>query len=74
MPKEEGGHGLIHLQSRVSTFRLQFIQKLLIGSVEFKWGSVAYVILHNLENLGLDKTLFLLDPTKFEHFWTASFL
>lgn len=64
LSEEEGGQGLIHLQSRVATFRLQFIQKLLIGSVEFRWCAVAYVILRNLENLGLDKTLFLLDPTK----------
>lgn len=66
LPKDEGGHGLVHLQSRVATFRLQFIQKLLNGSVEFKWCSVAYVILHNLEKLGLDKTLFLLDPVKLD--------
>ncbi len=32
LPKEEGGHGLIHLQSRIATFRLQFVaQKLLVG-------------------------------------------
>ncbi len=64
LPKEEGGQGLIHLQSRMATFRLQRIQRLLVGSVDFKWCAVAYVILHKLENLGLDKTLFLLDPTK----------
>ncbi len=27
LPKEEGGHGLVHLQSRIATFRLQFVQK-----------------------------------------------
>lgn len=64
LPKEEGGQGLIHLQSRVATFRLQFIQKLLLGSAECRWCAVAYVILRKLENLGLDKTLFLLDPLK----------
>ncbi len=37
LPKEEGGHGLIHLQSRIATFRLQFVQKLLVGSVDLKW-------------------------------------
>lgn len=64
MPKEEGGQGLIHLQSRIATFRLQRIQRLLLGSVDFKWCAVAYVILHKVENLGMDKTLFLLDPMK----------
>ncbi len=64
LPKEEGGHGLIHLQSRIATFRLQFVQKLLVGSVDIKWCAVAYVILHNLESLGLDKTLFLMDPLR----------
>ncbi len=64
LPKEEGGHGLIHLQSRIATFRLQFVQKLLVGSVDLKWCAVAYEILHNLESLGLDKTLFLMDPLK----------
>lgn len=64
LPKEEGGHGLIHLQSRIATFRLQFVQKLLVGSVDFKWCAVTYVILQNLEGLGLDRTLFLMDPLK----------
>ncbi len=64
LPKEEGGQGLIHLQSRIAAFRLQRIQRILVSSVDFKWCAVAYVILHKLENLGLDKTLFLLDPRK----------
>lgn len=64
LPKEEGGHGLIHLHSRIATFRLQLIQKLLVGSAEYKWCSVAYVILRDLEDRGLDKTIFFLDPTK----------
>lgn len=34
LPKEEGGQGMVHLQSRLSTFRLQFIQKFLKGSEE----------------------------------------
>ncbi len=27
LPKEEGGQGLVHLQSRTAAFRLQFIQR-----------------------------------------------
>ncbi len=64
LPKEEGGHGLIHRQSRIATFRLQFVQKLLVGSVDHKWCAVAYEILHSLDSLGLDKTLFLMGPLK----------
>lgn len=52
----------VDLQSRVATFRLQRIQKLLCGSAEVKWCAV----LHKLENLGLDKALFLMDPTKLD--------
>lgn len=52
LPKEEGGQGLIHLQSRLTTFRLQHIQRLLNGSVEYKWCAVAFIILHKLGNLG----------------------
>uniref|UniRef100_A0A8C2FKM2 Reverse transcriptase domain-containing protein n=1 Tax=Cyprinus carpio TaxID=7962 RepID=A0A8C2FKM2_CYPCA len=29
LPKDEGGHGLIHLQSRMAAFRLQFLKRLL---------------------------------------------
>ncbi len=28
LPKEEGGHGLIHLKSRIAAFRLQFFTKI----------------------------------------------
>ncbi len=32
LPKEEGGHGLIHLKSRIAAFRLQFLQRFLYKS------------------------------------------
>lgn len=34
LPKEEGGYGLIHLQSRTAAFRCQFAQRLLTGPVD----------------------------------------
>lgn len=34
LPKEEGGHGLVQLKSRLAAFRLQFLQRFLYGSVE----------------------------------------
>ncbi len=42
LPKEEGGHGLIHLASRGATFRLQFIQGLLVGPENLVWRSLAH--------------------------------
>lgn len=41
LPVEEGGPGLVSLSSRYATFRLQFIQKFLIGSVDVIWREVA---------------------------------
>ncbi len=31
LPKEEGGHGLIHLKSRIAAFRLQFYKDFCIN-------------------------------------------
>ena len=62
LPREEGGHGLIHLQSRTAAFRLQFIQRLLCGTVSSSWKAVACAILRTFEGLGLDRTLFWMDP------------
>lgn len=73
LPKEEDRHERIHLQSRLATFWLQFLQRLQVGLTDFKWCIVEYVILHNLESLGLDKTLFN-GPYEVEHFWLASVL
>lgn len=62
LPKEEGGHGLIHLQSRTAAFRLQFAQRLLTGPVDSNWKFIARAILRNFEGLGLDKPLFWVSP------------
>ncbi len=64
LSKEEGGLGLINLQSRTAAFRLQYIQRLLSSPMESSWASVACAILRNIEGLGLDKALFWLDPQR----------
>ncbi len=64
LPKEEGGHGLIHLKSRIAAFRLQFLQRFLYKSSINGWRAVTCAILHRTEGLGLDKSLFLMDPFK----------
>ncbi|TWW75350.1 Transposon TX1 uncharacterized 149 kDa protein ORF 2 [Takifugu flavidus] len=38
---EEGGQGLIHLASRTTTFRIQFVQRFLTGPVDLMWQDVA---------------------------------
>jgi len=45
LSKEAGGQGLIHLQSRIAAFRLQFVQRLLTVSDVFNWNAVAGLIL-----------------------------
>lgn len=64
LPKEEGGQGLVHLQSRTAAFRLQFVQKLLAGASNCNWKIVACAILQSYGGFGLDKHLFLLNPLK----------
>lgn len=64
LPKEEGGHGLIHVQSRAAAFRLQFIQQLLKGPIDSPWKSVACAILQTFNGLGCDRTLFWMNPGK----------
>lgn len=56
LPKEEGGQGLINLQSRTAAFCLQFIQRLLSGPSDVGW---------SLGRLQMDKSLFL-DPLKLD--------
>ncbi len=65
LPKEEGGQGMVHLQSRLSTFRLQFIQKFLKGSEELVWRNDSKNNLQRVESLGLDAALFLMDSRIF---------
>lgn len=64
LPKEEGGQGLIHLQSRAGAFCLQLLQRLLYGPAEYNWKTAACIILHSMEVLNLSKSLFLMDPCK----------
>lgn len=64
LSKDEGGHGLVHLQSRIAAFRVQFIQRLLKGSEDANWKIVAFSSLREFEGLGLDKILFWMDPQK----------
>ena len=60
LPKDEGGHGLIHLQSRTAAFRLQFIKRLLAGPTDAAWSLVSCSILRTFKGLGMDKSLFLI--------------
>ena len=61
LAREEGGQGLVHLASRPTTFRLQFIQRYLTGPADLVWRDVASSILRRANNLGLDDALFLTD-------------
>lgn len=61
LPKDEGGQGLIHLNSRGATFRFQFVQRFLCGPVDLVWRPLACTILNQLGGLGLNRTLFLMD-------------
>ncbi len=49
-----------------AAFRLQFLQRFLYKSSINGWRAVTCAILHRTEGLGLDKSLFLIDPFK----WT----
>ena len=60
LPREEGGQGLIHIESRVAAFRLQFIQRYLLTR-DVVWKDLASSILKRVSGLGLDTTLFLMD-------------
>ncbi len=64
LPKDEGGQGLIHLQSRTAAFRLQFLQRLFDGASDFSWRAAACTLLQNYGGFGLDKHLFSAEPFK----------
>ncbi len=66
LPKDEGGQGLVHLQSRMAAFRLQFLKRLLDGAADVSWRAIAHIILQNYGGFGLDKHLFLLNPLKMD--------
>ncbi|KAJ4933762.1 hypothetical protein JOQ06_006573, partial [Pogonophryne albipinna] len=59
LPKEEGGQGLVHLESRAAAFKLQFLQRYLTGNDDVVWRPVASTILRGVAGLGLDASLFL---------------
>ena len=61
LPRDEGGQGLVHIQSRIDTFRLQFIQKYLAGPQDVVWRQVTSSILRGTTGLVLDMALFLMD-------------
>ncbi|KAJ4920723.1 hypothetical protein JOQ06_022553, partial [Pogonophryne albipinna] len=54
LPKEEGGQGLVHLESRAAAFKLQFLQRYLTGNDDVVWRPVASTILRGVAGLGLD--------------------
>ncbi|KAJ4923381.1 hypothetical protein JOQ06_000714, partial [Pogonophryne albipinna] len=61
LPKEEGGHGLVHLASRRAAFRLRFIQRFLTGPADLVWRPVVRALLERCGGLGLAESLFLMD-------------
>lgn len=66
LPKEEGGQGLMNLQSRTAAFRLQFLQRFFDGASDVSWRAGASAILQNFGGFGLDKHLFLMNPLKMD--------
>ena len=63
LPRDEGGQGLVNLVSRGATFRLQFIQRLLMGPQNLVWRPLAQTILAGVNGMGLHAVLFLMDYT-----------
>lgn len=61
LPKEEGGQGLVNLACRRATYRLQYIQKLMMGPYSLVWRPLALSILRRVGNMEVDLTLFLMD-------------
>ena len=61
LPKEEGGQGLVHLESRKTAFRLQVAQNFMYGAQNIPWRKVAECFFGKLGNLGFGRTVFMLD-------------
>ncbi len=61
LPKEGGGQGLTHLASRGAAFRLQFIQRFLVGPKDLVGRPLARTILSRGRISGLAESLFLMD-------------
>lgn len=60
LPLNEGGQGLIDLESRIRTFRLQAAQRLLY-SPDVSWRETACALLRRAGDLKMDLHLFLMD-------------
>ena len=63
--KEEGGQGLVHLESRKGAFRLEFFKSLLYGPPALPWRPVAELILGRVGNLNFGRELCTLDSSFF---------
>ncbi|KAK0148421.1 Transposon TX1 uncharacterized protein [Merluccius polli] len=61
LPVQEGGQGLVDINSRVTAFRLQTVQRLLY-SLGLPWTDTACLLLRKAGRLGYDKQLFLVQP------------
>lgn len=66
LTKEEGGQGLVHLQSRTAAFRMQFVQKVLTEQKYVRWRPIAFAILRTVGGLGMDRSLFLMDSKRLD--------
>lgn len=60
LPRQEGGHGLVDINSRIKYFRLQTAKRLLYGK-DISWAGVACSLLRKAGSMGLDRHLFLMD-------------
>ena len=63
LPVTEGGQSLVDLASRVVSFRLQALQRLLYSEERPAWQHLACRFLQRVGALGFDRELFLLDLT-----------
>ena len=61
LPVQEGGQGLVDINSRVTAFRLQTAQRLLY-SLGLPWTDTACLLLRKAGRLGYNKQLFLVQP------------
>ncbi|MBN3285380.1 YTX2 protein, partial [Polyodon spathula] len=65
LPPSDGGHGLVDVRSRVATFRLQAVQRLLFLP-ELSWRNIAFSFLHRVRELGWDWQLFLINLSQLD--------
>lgn len=72
LPIQEGGQGLIDIQSRIKTFRLQTAQRLLYEN-ETTWTLIACQLLQKVEDLKYDKHLFIMTLNEINTSKTSKF-